>query len=125
MGIGSSDYANLISCRVTWAKGERVMSGSVFENRRGRVVQVSRYHLDAEPRGVILLMLSRDMPGVIGEVGTLLGHHGVNIAEWRLGRDERGGQALSFINLDSPPPELVIEELEKVEAVDKAMVIEL
>ena len=124
-GIGAPDYANMISCRVSWEDGGRAMSGVVFEGRQGRVVQVSRYHLDAEPRGVILLMLSRDMPGVIGQIGTLLGDHGVNIAEWRLGRDEEGGQALSFINLDSPPGEEVLAELEQLPAVAKAMVVEL
>ena len=124
-GIGAPDYANMISCRVAWKGGERAMSGAVFENRQGRVVQVSRYHLDAEPRGVILIMLSKDMPGVIGEVGTLLGDHNVNIAEWRLGRDEEGGQALSFINLDSPPAPEVLRDLEQVPAVVKAMVVEL
>ncbi len=124
-GIGSRDYPNMISCRVAWDGGDRTMSGVVFENREGRIVQVSHYHLDAEPRGVILLMLSKDMPGVIGEVGTLLGNHRVNIAEWRLGRDKEGGQALSFINLDSPPGDHVLEELADVPAVVKAMVVEL
>ena len=124
-GIGAPDYANMISCRVAWEGGERAMSGAVFENRQGRVVQVSRYHLDAEPRGVILIMLSKDMPGVIGQVGTLLGDHKVNIAEWRLGRDEEGGQALSFINLDSPPADETLRYLQQVPAVIKAMVVEL
>jgi D-3-phosphoglycerate dehydrogenase len=41
-GIGAPDFANLISCRVVWAGGERDMSGSAFENRQGRIVQVSR-----------------------------------------------------------------------------------
>jgi len=44
------------------------------------------------------------VPGVIGIVGTLLFQYGVNIAEWRLGRDRPGGTALSFINLDNPVP---------------------
>lgn len=124
-GIGTRDYPNLISCRIAWEGGERTMSGVVFENRVGRIVQVSHYHLDAEPRGVILLMISKDMPGVIGEIGTLLGNHQVNIAEWRLGRDREGGQALSFINLDSPPGEPALEELKQLPAVVKAMVVEL
>ncbi len=124
-GLGGRDYPNMISCRVAWQGGERTISGVVFENREGRIVQVSHYRLDADPRGVILVMLSKDMPGVIGEVGTLLGVHKVNIAEWRLGRDQEGGQALSFINLDSPPDAGVIDELEAVPAVLKAMVVEL
>ena len=45
--------------------------------------------------------------------------------EWRLGRDEAGGQALSFINLDTWPPDDVLAELRALPAVDKAMVVEL
>ena len=124
-GIGGRDYPNMISCRVAWQGGERTISGVVFENREGRIVQVIHYRLDADPRGVTLVMLSKDMPGVIGEVGTLLGVHKVNIAEWRLGRDQEGRQALSFINLDSPPDTHMIDELVAMTAVVKAMIVEL
>jgi len=124
-GIGALDYPNMISARVFWDDGERTISGVVFEGREGRVVQVSRYHLDAKPQGIVLLMLNNDIPGVIGEVGTLLGRHEVNIAEWRLGRDEAGGHALSFINLDTWPGDEVLAELRALPAVEKAMVVEL
>jgi len=124
-GIGSLDYPNMISCRVFWEGGDRVVSGVVFGGIDGRIVQVSKYHLDAKPHGLVLLMLNNDVPGVIGEVGTLLGVHEVNIAEWRLGRDEVGGHALSFINLDNRPGETVMAELRALPAVEKAMVVEL
>ncbi|MCP3973272.1 MAG: phosphoglycerate dehydrogenase [bacterium] len=124
-GIGALDYPNMISCRVFWDGGDRTMSGVVFGGREGRIVQVSSYHLDAKPQGIVLLMLNTDVPGVIGQVGTLLGEHGVNIAEWRLGRDEVGGHALSFINLDTWPDEEVLVELRAVPAVVKAMVLDL
>lgn len=124
-GMGSLDYSNLISCRVFWKGGDRTISGVVFGGREGRIVQVSRYHLDAKPQGIVLLMLNNDVPGVIGEVGTLLGNHGVNIAEWRLGRDEVGGHALSFINLDNRPSDEMMSELRALPAVEKAMVVEL
>lgn len=124
-GIGGLDYPNMISCRVFWDGGERTISGVVFGGLEGRIVQVSTYHLDAKPHGIVLLMLNTDVPGVIGQVGTLLGEHEVNIAEWRLGRDEVGGHALSFINLDTWPDEDVLEALRAVPAVVKAMVLDL
>lgn len=124
-GIGSLDYPNMISARVFWDGGDRAISGVVFGGKEGRIVQVSKYHLDAKPRGIVLLMLNNDVPGVIGEVGSLLGGHKVNIAEWRLGRDEIGGHALSFINLDNRPSDRVIAELRALPAVEKAMVVEL
>jgi D-3-phosphoglycerate dehydrogenase len=56
-------------------------------------------------------MANKDVPGVIGRVGTLLAARHVNIGEWRMGRTEPGGEALSFINLDSEPSSEVIDEL--------------
>ena len=124
-GLGTSDYPNLVSCRVVWEGGERVMSAVLFAGQDPRIVQVSDYHLDAKPEGTVLLMLNDDVPGVIGEVGTLLGRHDVNIAEWRLGRDRVGGKALSFINLDSDPPPEVLAALREISHVLKAESVRL
>ncbi len=124
-GLGTVDYPNLISCRVFWDEGKRVMSAVLFAGQDPRIVQVSDYHLDAKPEGTVLLMLNDDVPGVIGEVGTLLGHHQVNIAEWRLGRDSVGGKALSFINLDSDPSAEVLAALREISHVIKAETVHL
>ena len=56
-------------------------------------------------------MQSRDVPGLMGGVGSLLARHDINIAEWRLGRDTPGGIALSVLNLDSVPADEVLEQL--------------
>ena len=81
--------------------------------------------MDVDPSGIVLVMLNEDVPGVIGRIGSILGNHKVNIGEWRLGRAEKGGQALSFVNLDSYPSEEVMEELKSVEAVVKLQVLNL
>jgi D-3-phosphoglycerate dehydrogenase len=72
----------------------------MFGGTETRIVQLDHFRMDARPQGLVLIMLSRDVPGVIGKVGTLLYQYGVNIGEWRLGRDRPGGTALSFVNLD-------------------------
>jgi D-3-phosphoglycerate dehydrogenase len=101
-GLAASDYANQISCRVHWDGGQRLVAGTLFGGAESRVTQLDGFRTDAQPQGHVLVMQSRDVPGVIGIVGTLLFQFNVNIAEWRLGRDHPGGTALSFINLDSP-----------------------
>jgi len=108
-GLETADYANMISCRVSWSGGQRLVAGTLFGGQESRLVLLDEFRTDARPRGQVLIMFSRDVPGVIGIVGTLLFQYGVNIAEWRLGRDRPGGTALSFINLDSrvPPDGLV------------------
>ncbi len=124
-GLGDLDYSNLISCRVFWQGGDRLMAGVLFGGSEPRIVQVSDYHLEAKPEGHILVMLNRDIPGVIGQVGTILSAYNVNIAEWRLGRSEPGGEALSFINLDTVPPHTVIDALASVPAIKKVTLITL
>jgi D-3-phosphoglycerate dehydrogenase len=124
-GLGKLDYSNLISCRVKWDGGERLIAGVLFGGSEPRIVQVSDYHLEAKPKGHILMMLNADVPGVIGQVGTILAAYNVNIAEWRLGRTEPGGEALSFINLDSAPPASVIDALSSVPAIHKVKLLHL
>ncbi len=124
-GINSLDYPNLITCRVSWEGGSRTLAGVLFGGSEPRIVQVDRYRLEAKPDGLVLLLLNQDVPGVIGQVGTLLAEYKVNIAEWRLGRDEPGGEALSFINLDDEPPAAVLEALAGVTAVTGVKLVSL
>ena len=124
-GLVGPEYTNVMSCRVSWEGGERIVTGAVFGGEHPRILQVSDYHLDVDPSGTVLVMLNNDVPGVIGQVGTLLGAYGVNIGEWRLGRPHAGGDALSFINLDSEPPAGAIDALEQVEAIKKLRLVHL
>ncbi len=125
VGLGNPDYVNQITCRVQWDDGERTVSGAVFAEDKGRIVQISGYRFEADPTGTVLLMLNDDVPGVVGAVGKVLGDYRINIAEWRLGRDIGRHEALSFINLDSEPDDEVLEALRTLDAVTKATIIRL
>jgi D-3-phosphoglycerate dehydrogenase len=65
------------------------------------------------------------VPGVVGQVGTLLGKHAINIAEWRLGRTTPGDRALSFVNLDAPVPREVVVQLGQLEGVTSVRQVKL
>jgi D-3-phosphoglycerate dehydrogenase len=110
-GLSTPDYPNLISCRVEWAGGSRTIAATLFHDDEPRLVQIDKYRLDVLPEGTILVVSSRDQPGFIGRVGTILGEHGVNIAAWRYGRIEPYGLALSFIRTDTDVPDSVIQAL--------------
>jgi len=112
----AAEYANLVGCRVRTDVDERGVAGTLFQTHP-RAVEIDGFHLDAPPVGDALLVWNRDVPGVIGRVGTLLGKAGVNIAEWRLGRTAPGETALAFINLDTPAPGDVLEALRRIEGV--------
>lgn len=125
IGINGLDYPNLVACRAVWKGGERLLAGVLFGGVEPRVVQVDQYRLEARPEGTVLVMQNRDVPGVIGQVGTILSEHGVNIGEWRLGRDRPGGDALSFINLDDDPPEAAVRALGQIDDVTQVTVVHL
>jgi D-3-phosphoglycerate dehydrogenase / 2-oxoglutarate reductase len=119
------DYPNLISCRVYWSGGERLLAGVLFGGGEPRLVRVDHYTLEARPEGVLLIMQNRDVPGVIGQIGTILAAYEVNIGEWRMGRDAPGGEALSVINLDSEPQAAVLDALERITAVTQVKLVVL
>lgn len=125
IGINNRDYPNLVACRAIWEGGERLVSGVLFGGTEPRIVQVNEYRLEARPEGVVLLLQNHDVPGVIGQVGTILAAYDVNIGEWRLGRIEPGSDALSFINLDSKPSAAVLKALGEISAVTQVTVLDL
>jgi D-3-phosphoglycerate dehydrogenase / 2-oxoglutarate reductase len=125
VGHAPVDYPNLISCRVYWPSGERLLTGVLFGGGEPRLVRVDHYTLEARPEGVLLIMQNRDVPGVIGQIGTILAAYGVNIGEWRMGRDAPGGEALSVINLDSEPQLAVLDALERITAVTQVKLVVL
>ncbi|MCB8916500.1 MAG: phosphoglycerate dehydrogenase [Ardenticatenaceae bacterium] len=124
-GMDLVDYSNLISCRVHWEDGQRLLSGVLFGGAQPRIVQVDEYQLDARPQGTVLVLQNDDVPGVVGQVGTILAAYTVNIGEWRMGRERPGGQALSFINLDGEPPDQVLAALAKIPAVTMVKLLNL
>jgi D-3-phosphoglycerate dehydrogenase len=75
-----------------------------------RLVRMNQYFLEAILEGNILVMENLDKPGIIGAIGVLLGENRINIAGFHLGRDQEGGKAVAFINVDAPVPREVLEE---------------
>ena len=110
----AEDYSNVILCRVVSTKETRLIGGALFLHTMSRIVLLDDFRIDALPHGPALIIANRDVPGVIGKVGTILGGHGINIAEWQMGRSGPGGQAVSYINIDSPAPDHVLRELRQL-----------
>ena len=106
----SSDFAELMEFTATGEGGQVSVAGTFFGSAP-RIVKINGRHVEAKPEGVIFLFENRDRPGIVGEVGTLFGKHGVNIASMSLSRVEEGGAALTVLNLDSVPGEALLSEL--------------
>jgi D-3-phosphoglycerate dehydrogenase len=109
---GESEPA--VEARVIADSAEQTLSGTVFGYggaRQGRITEINGFRVEAIPRGYMLVMHNRDVPGVIGRVGTILGESGINISAFHLGRRERGGEAIAVIEVDAP---LEIETIETI-----------
>ena len=118
-----------IQTRVITSGGEQNLSGTLFgfgaHAREGRLTEINGFHIEAVPHGHMLVLRNRDVPGVIGEIGTLLGAAGINISRFQLGRRERGGEAMAVIEIDAPVTDEMLEKLRAAEQVISALQIEL
>jgi D-3-phosphoglycerate dehydrogenase len=120
------DFLPALATRVITTAGEQRLSGALFkQGGDGRITEIDGFHIEAIPRGHMVLMRNRDVPGVIGRVGTTLGEHGVNISRFHLGRRERGGEAMAIIETDAPLELEALAELRSFEPVIYARQIEL
>lgn len=110
---------------VSSSQGEQIASGMVFANGEGRITEIGTFAIEVVPSGFMLLTKNRDVPGVIGKIGTLLGEAEVNISRFYLGREAKGGEALAIIEIDSPLEEKVLADLRNLEAVNVARQVKL
>ena len=99
------NFATLITASIVTEQGELTASGTTFGNEFLRLVRLGNFNLDAYLDGLLLIYRHRDVPGLIGYIGTILGKHRVNIAHMALGRErnEPGGDSIAVLNLDSAP----------------------
>jgi len=77
-------------------------------------VELDGFRVEAVLDGLLLIYSNMDVPGVIGKIGTLLGQNNVNIAGMQLGRQQRGGRAVSVVNVDDPIPLPVLDKIRRI-----------
>jgi D-3-phosphoglycerate dehydrogenase len=119
-----ADYPQLV--RVRAAGGRTVsLAGALFGAGELRVVEFLGYRLEFAPRGRLLVLENRDVPGVVGGVGTLLGAAGVNIADIHLARVRETGRAMAVLRIDQPVDEKTLERLLDLPGIDSARTLDL
>ncbi len=125
----TTDLVPAFTTTVVTSAGEQTVSGTLFgfggQARDGRITEINGFHVEAIPHGHMLVTRNRDVPGVIGRIGTILGGHGVNISHFHLGRRERGGEAMAVIEVDAPVAKETLQALRGCEHVISARAIEL
>ncbi len=118
-------FTNALSVATVSERGTNLIVGTLFENQTPRLVRVNEFYVDAHPEGIMLVLRNEDKPGFVGEIGTLLGKHKINIAEMNLGRTKAGQSAFTVINTDQDIPAPVLEEIRRLEKVIDARVVRL
>src|SRR5262249_25542099 len=107
------DFSRMVGVTVETDAGELTAAGTIFGKQFLRLVRLGPFGLDAYLDGMLLIYRHRDVPGLIGFIGTVFGKHQVNIAHMALGREHNvpGGDAVAVLHLDN---ELSAEALEEV-----------
>jgi D-3-phosphoglycerate dehydrogenase len=101
------------------------LAGALFGNEMPRLVEVDGQRLEAYLDGGLLVFRHRDVPGIIGAIGTVFGQHGVNIAQMAVGRHSPGGEAVGVLNLDGEPSAEAIAATEALPHISSAQFVKL
>lgn len=119
------DYMSFVELRVSGDKGFTRVAGALLGDEHPRVVRIADYHVDIVPQGSLLVLRNRDVPGVIGKVGTLLGRLNLNIAEYHQSRLAAGGEALAGVAVDGAVETAVLDELRALPEIIDARLVQL
>ena len=117
-GAPETGFETSIGVKVDTARGRVRVTGALIGDSHGRVIRIDDYHVDVVPDGWMLVIRNRDVPGVIGRVGSALGSAGINIASYHQARrsapsgDGGPADALAAINVDQALTNGVLDKLQ-------------
>ncbi|MEB3229813.1 MAG: phosphoglycerate dehydrogenase [Leptolyngbyaceae bacterium] len=119
------DYSGSLHLTATGSLGSHSVTGAILGDNEIRVTNIDGFPINVPPNRYMLFTLHRDMPGIIGKIGSLLGSFNVNIASMQVGRKIVRGDAVMVINMDDPLPDGILEEITKAPGISDAYVVTL
>jgi len=122
---GVSDFTSLITAKIMTPQGEKSISGTVFGKGEPRIVDINGYGIEVTLNPHMLILLGTDKPGLIGNIGSMLGSKKINIAHMTFGRKESGGNAIMVVSVDAPIPQECLREIEQQKHIDAAYLVRL
>jgi D-3-phosphoglycerate dehydrogenase len=120
--------ASVLTVELHTAAGSSHASATVIHGEQPRLLEFDGIDIETPLEGNLLVCRNLDVPGVIGRIGSILGEHGVNIANFALGRERSGHKpvkALAVVQVDAPVSAAVLEDLVKIEAMLEAKPVSL
>lgn len=126
----SGGSGSVLSLMLKTSEQEHMVKGAVLHQQTPRLLQVDGIDVEAPLGRSLILLRNKDVPGVIGRVGTILGRHEINIADFSLGRGVSAGgkgerRAIAVVHVDGRVPEGVLKALRRIPAVEEAKAIRL
>jgi D-3-phosphoglycerate dehydrogenase len=119
------DFANLIYVKVETAGSKNSIMGTLFTKVDPRIVKINEFYVDAVPEGHMIVIYNIDKPGIVGQIGSILGKNRVNIAGMTFGRAKPGGRAMTVLNVDSAVSTNVLGMLKKAKYIKDVKSIKL
>ncbi len=119
------DYSGSIHLEARGSLGEHSVTGALLSTGEIRITDLDEFPVNVPPSNYMLFTRHRDMPGIIGKIGSLLGSFNVNIASMQVGRKIVRGDAVMVISLDDPLPEGLLSEITKVPGIRDAYTVKL
>jgi len=124
----SGGAGSVLSILLKTGREEHLIKGAVLHKHAPRLLHVDGIDVEAPLERNLIYLRNRDVPGVIGRVGTILGKHNINIADFSLGRRVGSGkpqEAIAVVHIDGRAPDAVLGELRRIDAVEQAKAIRL
>jgi D-3-phosphoglycerate dehydrogenase len=118
-------FANYMELSVTNNFETAKIGATVLNGYGARILKINQYRIDVKPEKYLLYIKHRDVPGMVGKVGSLLGDHQINIGTMQVGRTEVGGEAIMVLTLDKTLNANVIHALKLIDGLEEAQVLEL
>lgn len=119
--------ADAVCVQLKTSTDERLVRGAVLRGSWLRLLEVDGIEIEVPLEGNLIYLRNRDVPGVVGKVGALLGKHNVNIGNFALGRssNQQGSEAIAVVQVDSPAAEGVLEEIRALNEIEEVRGIRL
>ncbi|PZV12469.1 MAG: phosphoglycerate dehydrogenase [Leptolyngbya sp.] len=119
------DYTGSLHLTAKGSLGEHSVAGALLGDSEIRITSVDDFPVNVPPNKYMVFTMHRDMPGIIGKIGSLLGSSNVNIASMQVGRKIVRGDAVMVLSIDDPLPDDILAELLKVPGIRDAYTVTL
>ncbi len=119
------DYSGSLHLEAKGSLGDHAVTGALLGDGEIRITNIDEFPINVPPSHHMLFTRHRDMPGIIGKIGSLLGSFNVNIASMQVGRKIVRGDAVMVLSLDDPLPDGILNEITKVAGIRDAYTVTL